>query len=100
MCTDCGTWDDIEEVWRCPSCADARSVADPSFGECPNCENELRQSNVVKRKCCDMCRPCGEKHDNVSCEVCDEKNGSGNTPTVDVGGAGTAPAAGGGSNGN
>ena len=101
MCSDCGMWDKMEEVWRCPPCAAAHDVTDPVFGQCFMCEGGLRQSfDVANRWCGDFCRPCGKEHDNESCEVCDEKNGSGNTPTVDVGGAGTAPAAGGGSNGN
>jgi hypothetical protein len=96
VCQNCGTWDDIDEEWRCPDCADARSVADPKTGEvCPRCDGELRQSHdAATRLCATFCRRCGKEHDSKPCEECAELKSGDTTPAspAPAGGAG-APAA-------
>jgi hypothetical protein len=85
LCGDCGTWDEEDEVWRCPDCQEEHEAA---AQPCETCKKPVWSNNDVYQKVhgCIVCQDCfdeneeaheppepdgdGSGDDTTKCEVC------------------------------
>jgi len=87
MCKDCGTWDEEQEIWRCPDCQEEYDLL--ICGCCDQRVEEDGSGNMVNQGCCSdgrcehepkievLCGECGtwDEEDEVwRCPECQEEH--------------------------